>query len=428
MVIFRIIFVAFMLLSFIFGASLTNAQTRSWGPDNDPIFPLWPNSWYIATDTLAFTELIKELAPILWFSPHEEFEPRKFPFTFGSVSHPIVYYVVSLDGKDISDSAQKFIGDLVKKEMKLKFEYYFYYPYETGLGKHHHDLEGTVIHLRIFPRDPDRIDYYVEAILVKGLAHGHFLYDNELDLRNVRDRAFPLTLLVEEGKHASCPDRDQNGIYNPGFDTNRHINDSWGVRDVISTGRLYEPRYQTWMTKSRKEQNKLYPPRGDQTSARQYSLKAFPEWRKVETEKKLLDKIREKRDPTFRQRLLRLTQYVSFGYRYDGNHGIKASAFLPNELSIVGGFAAAKITARIPPRKGFSFLLLYLPSAARWFDWYAGIGVEKDVNDWSGIFEYGYKVRINKGLFSSITLGVKTYGFSKISKGAFVIEAGVGGT
>lgn len=79
MIIIRFNLVILLLLSITFHETQTNAQTQSLGLDNDPIFPINPNRWYISTDTLRFTALIEEVAPILWFSPHEEFKPRKFP-------------------------------------------------------------------------------------------------------------------------------------------------------------------------------------------------------------------------------------------------------------------------------------------------------------------------------------------------------------
>lgn len=71
---------------------------------------------------------------------------------------------------------------------------------------------------------------------VKGNAHGVSWYANILNV--AADTRLPMTLLVEEGKHASCPDRNADGAYTPGYDVNVHVNDAWGVRDVFGSGRL----------------------------------------------------------------------------------------------------------------------------------------------------------------------------------------------
>ena len=56
---------------------------------------------------------------------------------------------------------------------------------------------------------------------VEGLAHGVDWYTNTL--RVERDTTFPLTILVEEGKHASVPDRNADGVYTPGYDVNVRV-------------------------------------------------------------------------------------------------------------------------------------------------------------------------------------------------------------
>ena len=53
----------------------------------------------------------------------------------------------------------------------------------------------------------------------------------------------PLTVLVEENKHATSPDRDGDGLYMPHYDINRFSNDGWGIRDVAGTGKLGSPAY-----------------------------------------------------------------------------------------------------------------------------------------------------------------------------------------
>jgi hypothetical protein len=100
--------------------------------------------------------------------------------------------------------------------------------------------------------------YAARIRLVVGLAHGVTWYDNILEV--TPDTRFPINLFVEEGKHASCPDRNADGIYTPGYDVNRRVNDAWGVRDVLSTGHLIGSGYQGSMTKPRYANLRMLPP------------------------------------------------------------------------------------------------------------------------------------------------------------------------
>lgn len=96
---------------------------------------------------------------------------------------------------------------------------------------------------------------------VTGTAHGWWLYDNVLELdRDDHSRtSLPITVLVEEGKHASAPDRNGDGAYTPGFDVNRRIDDSWGVRDTLRGGRMVAARYNASMTKVRFPSDRIGP-------------------------------------------------------------------------------------------------------------------------------------------------------------------------
>ncbi|MGC4080908.1 MAG: hypothetical protein QM736_02000 [Vicinamibacterales bacterium] len=64
-----------------------------------------------------------------------------------------------------------------------------------------------------------------------------------LDVFKTADTVLPLTVLVEENKHASMGDRDGDGIYMPRYDINRYANDGWGTRDTAGTGTLGNPAY-----------------------------------------------------------------------------------------------------------------------------------------------------------------------------------------
>jgi hypothetical protein len=171
-------------------------------------------------------------------------------------------------------------------EMKeFVIRYLFYYPNELGAHSHMHDLES--IELRVVVEDADeRGDprperkpcRQIRVATFYGAAHGLGLYTNVLDLDIVlRDRLdetaavaestsrrrranepppvtaggqtmverlvqsdpfWPLVVLVEEGKHASAPDRNGDGIFTPNYDVNRFVADAWGVRDTMRSRQL----------------------------------------------------------------------------------------------------------------------------------------------------------------------------------------------
>ena len=70
----------------------------------------------------------------------------------------------------------------------------------------------------------------------------------------------PLHILVEEGKHASCTDRNADGQFTPGYDGTERVNDAWGVRDTLGTGRFFTGDYKAWMTKIRRDDTRIFPP------------------------------------------------------------------------------------------------------------------------------------------------------------------------
>jgi hypothetical protein len=170
--------------------------------------------------------------------------------------------------------------------------YLFYYPNELGAHSHAHDLES--VELRVVVEDADemgnpaavsKLCRQIRVATFYGAAHGLGLYTNVLDLDLVlKDRLadtvavlestsrrtpvapgragdpgvpaivaappatveklirtdpfWPLLVLVEEGKHASAPDRNGDGIFTPNYDVNRYSADAWGVRDTMRSRQL----------------------------------------------------------------------------------------------------------------------------------------------------------------------------------------------
>jgi hypothetical protein len=101
--------------------------------------------------------------------------------------------------------------------------------------------------------------YQANILSASGSAHGVGWYTNVLNIEGVDDFLLPLTVLVEEGKHASSPDRDGDGVYQPHYDVNIQSNDAWGVRDTLRTSKLGGSTYRAEMTKRRDPLHRAFP-------------------------------------------------------------------------------------------------------------------------------------------------------------------------
>lgn len=213
-------------------------------------------------------------APILWFSDDEpllrvgangtrRLVPAPLPCDplASETKRPVVYY--KLDdvrvNRALKDEERQavYAGRLPLDAIeRMRINYYFYYPEDMGLNPHIHDIESVSVELDVV-RKKKGGSAVVERNRVTGWAHGSELMANILQIkpsiRNSRgalDTRSPVTVLVEEGKHASCPDRNGDGIYTPGIDVNVRVPDAWGVRDVFGGG-VVGSRYQSFMTKNR---------------------------------------------------------------------------------------------------------------------------------------------------------------------------------
>jgi hypothetical protein len=160
------------------------------------------------------------------------------------------------------------------KEVKIRF--FFYYSSEVGVGAHANDFESIQINVRVERNEPtqkvDDIDRWkcgVPANLARhcatvagafGSAHGIAWYTNGLNIGRNKDTLIPVTVLAEEGKHASSPDRNGDGTYTPGFDVDVHPNDAWGVRDILRTRWLQGPGFRAEMSKTRVPVDRVFPP------------------------------------------------------------------------------------------------------------------------------------------------------------------------
>jgi hypothetical protein len=230
---------------------------------------------------LSALTLAEHAAPILWFSPNEPliFENKKLPEPLPgddkdpSTRAPVVYYkITEMVLHDKVRKSEVDPSDIRLDQIKrLALKYYFYYSKDRGFGGHRHDLESVRLDINFALRNKDGEkptadrggSHYVAHISkVIGAAHGVTWYANQLNIGNdERDTSLPITLLVEEGKHATSPDRNADGFYSPGYDVNFRYTDAWGVRDLLGSGKRGSAHYEGAMTKPRRPKDiiKLRP-------------------------------------------------------------------------------------------------------------------------------------------------------------------------
>lgn len=473
---------------------------------------------------LIVERLVERAAPILWFSPDEPLtQPRggskKIPEALPGDSpaeRPRVYYRVSriIDKEDGNDG---FLFNTEKLALKglteITVRYYFYYSKDVGFEGHTNDLESLRLDIGFTPLDETGkkaegqtpAKYYVAHIkTAAGAAHGVSWYRNQLDIGDgERDVSLPLTILVEEGKHATSPDRNADGFYSPGYDVNRGYNDAWGVRDLIGSGQLGGARYEGSMTKPRKEGGLVIPlveaEREEQlkryrgahkpylTSSRVPTYELLPvsptlkrnvenaeikrraelnrlkeqgkkQGKKVDVKKemgldlaKLMDRENfEQVEPlnvtshgflwTWTKKALGIERgeealdALTFGYRYDGQHGFTISPPVGRPtVPFIGGYVMPKLNfAASGPERRFSIEGLYTPSASRTFDWYVSVGPEwfrplgESGYDRRFASEGGLRFRFRYKMFIGGRLGIRTTGLRRPQDPRLIFEFGPG--
>ncbi len=226
--------------------------------------------WQGASPELSLHEIITLAAPVLWYSMDEPlFSKGDFPFPHPhpcdeSADTSIVYYQLrkiqlrqNMDEVTLPPQDDRLFFE---KTESFTVRYYFYYHEDIGLNPHTHDLEVAEFEISL-----DRTEagcYQVRMTRVTAFAHGTDWYSNELRIVEGKEQGLrtPIVLFVEEGKHATCPDRNADGIYTPGYDINVRVNDAWGIRDVFGSGWLIAPGFNFAMFKPRWPRFALLPP------------------------------------------------------------------------------------------------------------------------------------------------------------------------
>lgn len=414
-------------------------------------------------DSIMTMQHLAELCgPIIWFSPDEPLLTRErgkairltqnLPFEPAPES-PVLYYRINdvavrlnAEGEAISDRDQS-KADLkidLSKVNGVDVRYCFYYPSEVGLGGHQHDLEVVDLKVMVlrwndWVTDPcDKCRYVIAVRKVIGRAHGLQWYDNHLMVDEYTE--FPIGIMVEEGKHANCPDKNLDGMFTPGFDVNQRVNDAWGVRDIIRGGALFTGGFQSWMNKVRREEDRVFPPLPEDSYVKQffitdgqyakdnaiYELRPLPPKELAGDDHKLEHYIESKGDYNwpyehpdteigkmggwFKDE--KFAKSLSIAYRYDGNSGLAFSFpfFIIKHLEdpMGGGWILHRMYFKDKNLRDFAWTLLYAPSASRWIDGYMAAGVEWDdieypdgyggvrtQTDNNFVLESGLKFRVN---------------------------------
>ncbi len=449
---------------------------------------------------ITFQQYAALCAPILWFSPDEPLlgdtegkdimMPMAFPFQ-GEAQTPVVYYrirtvLVRADQDDdliITEDADR-VNTLVdfRQVAGVDLDFFFYYPYEEGFGAHTHDVEAVYMKTFIQRCDVCEETHYalrIERTIAK--AHGVLWYDNNL----ISDKytKFPMTILVEEGKHASCTDKNQDGVYTPTYDVNMRVNDAWGVRDIMRSGGLYSGGFQAWMAKRRLPEHRVFPPLPEKSPLREkftvdgvyakdnaiYELRPFPRSALAADDPHLVPFIADKGDEDWPQ-IVEDTDMTSFtrwldddsfinsisvSARFDGlNYGSRDKTFgisvifpllvIKNVSDPVGGgWFVNRVYFKDEKFRDISWNLLYTTSASRWLDGYFAMGWEWDEDDDGHVHtdqmtETGIKLRFNLGKtplgflkslgtdFWGVRFGVKNKGFFNWESIGYAIEVGAG--
>ena len=433
--------------------------------------------WAGRDSILTLQEIASYCGPVLWFSPDEPLLERKHGKDIRLTRHmpfeedpdrSVLYYridevAVRTDAGGAALTGTKGAkGDIqvdLSRVNALDLRYCLYYPSEEGLGGHQHDLEVVDMKVVVL-RWTDWVDtpcdemrYVICIAKVIGRAHGLQWYDNHLAID--RWAEFPIGVLVEEGKHANCPDKNLDGMYTPGFDVSERINDAWGVRDIIRGGALFTGGFQSWMNKTRREEDRVFPPLPDDSYVKKdhtvegvyapdnaiYELRPLPPKELAEPDAKLVHYIESKGEPEWPierpdTQVLKLGGWIkganfakslSIAYRYDGQGGLSFvfPFFVLKHLEdpMGGGWILHRMYLKDEDMRDFGWTLLYAPSASRWIDGYMAAGIEWDTydlpDDFGGyrektdhnfVLESGLKFRVNM-IYSPIKFVTKITDF-----------------
>jgi hypothetical protein len=440
-------------------------------------------------ENLGLREIAGLLAPVLWVSGDEPLlgdgqQPIPSPHPCDNPStHAVVYYQVTrltYLGESQVDRPEEDDAEFGSKVESFILKYYFYYAEDSGVGGHPHDLETAEFEVSLEREGECR---RVRLASVEGLAHGSRWYSNTLKVRS--DIKYPVTLLVEEGKHGTAPDRNADGTFMRGYDITERVNDAWGVRDSLGHGVLLSSGYASEMTKPRAKAFRIMPPPSPylQVTARHRSYDdEEPSLGRYEL--RAANTVACASIPIDGARLLRMMSEHRFGRdelptQYAaGSIGRALSelslpdAWLSASLRVSGrSLGAALVFKGLDLREGWivprvtissrdaTAELLFTPSASRWADYYLSGGVRRQfvttreqrtidtdqgrqevdvllLPDWKITVETGIKIRATLPekvrpfvfgyTFGGMRFGLQALGFKQVDQFRFIWEIGAG--
>jgi len=494
------IVVGSLLLSQVYAAPAMGQQAPVKSRGCEELFQAPGVAWRGSTGTMTLEQLASYVAPVLWFSPDEPTLQRRsgkdirmpttLPFD-APASAPVLYYQVTaidtLPGEksgtmqtDRTNKGQSIVDFDTVTALRIKYTAYF--PEESGVGQHHHDIEPTEVRVVVgrangaLARDQgyvcDAQDYLIVVIRVTGEAHGNPWYYNVLLVDS--DTRLPIHVLVEEGKHGMATDKNADGYYTPGYDVSVRTNDAWGVRDTIRGGSLLSGKFEGWMAKVRRPEHRVLPPlppdsplrgallnrNGEAPDNAVYELRPYPSLA-LATDRLLHKKLAEKETkdwPVVQPRSSvgpiveaidegRELKPFSVAYRYDGTAGFAAAfpllLFKNVSEPLSGGYLVNRLYTSDKNLRDWGWMVMYTPSGSRWFDEYVAGGLDtnrfENEDGTTGktrafVAEAGIKLRFRapNRILGSITnfwgfrAGVKSVGAFDIDELSYIIEIGAG--
>ena len=474
-----------------------------------------------------YQDLALAVAPALWFSPNEPLFgpggniedaviPARLPGSGASseqrsrasAASRVVYYRISAvrlrnriqespvtlqSGRRRSSQDTGFDQVPLALVSSVRILYLMYYPEDVGFRGHSHDLEAVAITLTITPVSAASGTCYTTRISqITGGAHGVDWYTNTLTIgESPHDGVIlPPHILVEEGKHASAPDRNADGVFTPGIDVNRDVNDAWGVRDTMRPSFMGLPTYDVDQAKDRCTNPQVVFPRGSRHHERApgapcVQVRSPPVYELIEAgtdgsssycrtgqtgerpaELRVLRGLLKKwefcdgisvKEPRraggwFAEHLLsgpqgpgdiRRRDRISLGYlthRLSGGEfgrGLYLVPYVGVRAPIIGGWAVPRLTYVHFSSTDTHFGavdVMYSPSGSRLIDWYSAVGFEtmSGTSQNGLVQEFGFKLRFPSLGFPLSSLvgarvGYRAQFFNSFAGGRWVFEGGIGG-
>ena len=428
--------------------------------------------WHGKSSGLGLADVAAIAAPVLWFSADEPFiaqGERALPHAHpcdAPASTAVVYYQVMRiklrSGVRVGWPPQDdpFFVDRVES---FTLRYHFYFTRHFGDGERMHDLAAADLDVAIdhLPDGGNRI----RVTRVAGLVRGTEWYANELAVG--AGTRLPITLFIEQGTHATGPDRNGDGLFTVGHDINRRTADAWGIRD-LEAGALMAGRFDVSMFKPRQRGYRVLPPYVSRNGVDgtplssisggpsvtnelgSYELRAAssvapcnvlppehrtlrllmrdqrfgPEFKPAQFSSELMHEVRRPfsgTDPLIR----------NFSIRRDRTTG---AALLFRGINFHDGSLMPRLTFALHRA---SVEGLYTTTGARALSWYVSAGGELDRGDWNFAAETGLKLRTRLrggprrlalgAEFLGFRVGIRSSGFDRLQPIRWILEVGIGG-